>query len=385
LEPISADSNTSSPLNLGTGRARLEVHILQEVSKLGFLGAQVANVIGGRLGEQGHLVHQFEPVARESVDLLWIVRVDPHPPDAQVVQDLGPDPVFTQVGLESKGLVGLDRVQPAVLELIGPELVGEADPTPRLPEIQEHRPLFAGELLQRLVQLRFAITALQAEDVSRQAFRMHADGDNLLDAVPRTIETRARHPDRERHVLLAVYLTMCVATRLEPMKGVHLAVEALRILRPRMGEHAPILSILGEGRERENLDRLVRDHGLADRVRFADTFSYPDPFLAQIGRHDLRLLTNLNDEQPRVIFDAISQGLAPICPDSRPYRELGIDAVCSIVVGTPTPWRRRFARSMSGRWRFSLIQSLIRRHAPWSFWREVRCLTRLSPCRSGNP
>ena len=36
------------------------------------------------------------------------------------------------------------------------------------------------------------------------------------------------------------------------------------------------------------------------------------------------LLTNLNDEQPRLIFDAISQGCLPVCPDSTPYRSLGL-------------------------------------------------------------
>lgn len=114
-------------------------------------------------------------------------------------------------------------------------------------------------------------------------------------------------------------LEVCVATRLEPMKGAHLALEALRVL------GGPRLRVLGDGEERPRLEAMARRWGLADRVQFAGTYAYPQPFLEEISRHHLVLLTNLNDEQPRLLFDAISQGVVPICPDAAPYRELGID------------------------------------------------------------
>ena len=53
--------------------------------------------------------------------------------------------------------------------------------------------------------------------------------------------------------------------------------------------------------------------------------AYPRPFLDLLNTMDAVLLTNLNDEQPRLIFDALSQGCLPICPDTPAYRGLGLD------------------------------------------------------------
>ena len=120
-------------------------------------------------------------------------------------------------------------------------------------------------------------------------------------------------------------LSACVATRLEPMKGVQLAIEALRTLREHLGTRAPSLVILGSGPEQRALEELVEKHGLGEGVQFRGTFAYPDPFFAEIRRYDVMLLTNLNVEQPRIIFDALSQGLLPVCPDSTPYQALKLD------------------------------------------------------------
>jgi hypothetical protein len=45
-----------------------------------------------------------------------------------------------------------------------------------------------------------------------------------------------------------------------------------------------------------------------------------------LGTTDAVLITNLNDEQPRLIFDALSQGCLPICPDTKAYRSFGLDS-----------------------------------------------------------
>jgi glycosyltransferase involved in cell wall biosynthesis len=124
-------------------------------------------------------------------------------------------------------------------------------------------------------------------------------------------------------------LRICVATNLQPMKGVHVAVEAMKLLRDRLGAAAAArsisLTILGEGPELSSLKEAVRAFDLENIVSFGGTFDYPQPFLREIGRYHLMLLTNLNDEQPRLIFDAASQGLLLLCPDSPPYRALGLD------------------------------------------------------------
>ncbi len=120
-------------------------------------------------------------------------------------------------------------------------------------------------------------------------------------------------------------LRLCIATRLEPMKGVHLALEALARLKDQSEENTPELLILGEGEELERLQKLSKKLAIDHLITFGGTRPYPNEFFNTIREYDLMLLTNLNDEQPRLIFDAISQGLIPVCPDSSPFKALALE------------------------------------------------------------
>ncbi len=114
---------------------------------------------------------------------------------------------------------------------------------------------------------------------------------------------------------------LCVAARLERMKGIHLALEALA-MQPDVPDRR--LLIAGQGPEEAALRAQVDALGLRDTVEFVGTFAYPGPFLEFLRSQDIVVLTNLNDEQPRLVFDALSQGCLIVCPDSLPYRALGI-------------------------------------------------------------
>ena len=116
-----------------------------------------------------------------------------------------------------------------------------------------------------------------------------------------------------------------IATRLEPMKGVHLAIEALEHIK-NLGKSLPSLSILGKGPAFDDLNAMVQANKLQNTVSFDGVRAYPDEFFAELRNFELVLLTNLNEEQPRLIFDAISQGLIPICPDSAAYQHLKLPA-----------------------------------------------------------
>ncbi len=117
---------------------------------------------------------------------------------------------------------------------------------------------------------------------------------------------------------------LCIAARLERMKGVHLGIEALAKIVSRPPHSNFELMILGDGPERESLQEQVRRANLAELVRFGGTRSYPTEFFGELRRHGLVLLTNLSDEQPRLVFDAISQGCIPVCPDAPAYQSLGL-------------------------------------------------------------
>lgn len=118
---------------------------------------------------------------------------------------------------------------------------------------------------------------------------------------------------------------LCIASRLEYMKGVHVGIDAFARIRAaeERGEHST-LTILGAGTQRAALERQASDAGLGSDVRFGGTRSYPIEFFDELGHHGLVLLTNLSDEQPRLVFDAVTQGCLPVCPDSPAYASLGL-------------------------------------------------------------
>ena len=123
---------------------------------------------------------------------------------------------------------------------------------------------------------------------------------------------RARRSDPAR---------VCMAGRLEAMKGFHIGIAAFVEAGP---ERFAGLTIIGEGAERDRLARLAADARLQG-FRILSGVPYPDAFFAFLDAQDIVLMTNLNDEQPRLIFDAISRGCIPLCPDTPPYRALGLD------------------------------------------------------------
>ncbi len=116
-----------------------------------------------------------------------------------------------------------------------------------------------------------------------------------------------------------------IAARLEPMKGVHLAIEALVHIK-KSAKVLPTLNILGKGPALDDLNTMVQANKLENIVSFDGVRAYPDEFFGELRNFELVLLTNLNEEQPRLIFDAISQGLIPICPDSAAYQHLKLPA-----------------------------------------------------------
>jgi glycosyltransferase involved in cell wall biosynthesis len=114
---------------------------------------------------------------------------------------------------------------------------------------------------------------------------------------------------------------LCIATRLEKMKGVHVGIEAVNRL-CKSGSAGFTLAIFGAGPELAELEQQVKRADLSQTVTFNGVLAYPQPFLGRIRSYGIVLLTNLNEEQPRLIFDAISQGTLPLCPNTRPYAAL---------------------------------------------------------------
>lgn len=118
-------------------------------------------------------------------------------------------------------------------------------------------------------------------------------------------------------------VSIVIASRLEPMKGVAIGVKAVAGLSA--AGQGIVLNVIGRGAEEGRLKQQVKAQGIDAFTRFPGQLDYPGPFFAALRNADYVLLTNLNDEQPRLIFDAIAQGAIPVCPRHHAYEELKLD------------------------------------------------------------
>jgi glycosyltransferase involved in cell wall biosynthesis len=72
------------------------------------------------------------------------------------------------------------------------------------------------------------------------------------------------------------------------------------------------LTIVGDGRQREKLERLAAELGLSERVRFAGELPCGDAVRAQLDAADLFVIASRSEGLPRVLLEAMARGLACI-------------------------------------------------------------------------
>ncbi len=144
------------------------------------------------------------------------------------------DGVVAHVRREAQTLVGLHRIGAAILQLIGADLVQQADATALLPQVEQHAAPFGRDGLQRGLQLCTTVAAQAEQRVTGQAFGMQTAQHRLA----------VRHiAHRQRNMLLA---------RILVEKSMH-------------GEHAERRRQFGGSDENDRHGRNPRD-GKADIV-----------------------------------------------------------------------------------------------------------------------
>ncbi|MFP3525927.1 glycosyltransferase, partial [Pantoea sp. SIMBA_072] len=103
-------------------------------------------------------------------------------------------------------------------------------------------------------------------------------------------------------------------SRLVLDKGVLLVLEAIEQLEVENIEIT--VTLMGEGDFKEHCLRFAaEDHGGIE-VRFQNAVDYGNDFFDIIAQHDWLLVPTLKQEQPRIIFDAFSQGVPVIGSDT---------------------------------------------------------------------
>jgi glycosyltransferase involved in cell wall biosynthesis len=100
--------------------------------------------------------------------------------------------------------------------------------------------------------------------------------------------------------------------RFDPIKGLPLAFEALRILLEI--SPAATLELVGEGPERPRLEALAAHLGIADRLVWTP-WSPRSEIFARMRRSDVFLFPSLRDGGGAVVVEAMASGLPVVCLD----------------------------------------------------------------------
>jgi glycosyltransferase involved in cell wall biosynthesis len=100
--------------------------------------------------------------------------------------------------------------------------------------------------------------------------------------------------------------------RLLYWKGVHIAIEALARLHPRIA--GARLTIVGDGPERNRLRQLAVARGIGAFVDFVPRLEQQELF-AYYDSYDLLLFPSLHDSGGFVVLEALSHGLPAVCLD----------------------------------------------------------------------
>ena len=119
-----------------------------------------------------------------------IVREQTNPFDAEIAHDRGREVEVPAIGLEPEGVIGLDRIEPGILQLVGLQLCHQADAAALLILIDHKPATFLGDGPHGHLQLVVAITAQRSEHFSREALRMESQQRNSVGDIA--------HDDRER-------------------------------------------------------------------------------------------------------------------------------------------------------------------------------------------
>jgi glycosyltransferase involved in cell wall biosynthesis/SAM-dependent methyltransferase len=179
------------------------------------------------------------------------------------------------------------------------------------------------------------LTPLEIEDHIKLGIGRRALFDVMESGVP--IERFVR-PEREREAVRreigvpADAPAICVIARLDPVKGVRYAIEALAQLDGIAP--APHLILAGDGPERAALEALAAAGGLRDRVHFLGLRrDVPDILHAC----DVFMLPSLNEGYGKAIVEAMSAGLPVVASNVGGVPFLVKDGVTGLLVPAAAP------------------------------------------------
>jgi hypothetical protein len=154
-------------------------------------------------------------------------------------------------------------------------------------------------------------------------------------------DPRWRDATREAWGIPRDALVFGAVGRLDPVKGYDLAIEAFEKVTRRLGSRDVRLVLVGEGPARAELDRLVRDKGLGDRVLFPGFTDRPQEVYPAL---DVFVMPSLNEGLPLALVEAMASECCPIATNVGGVPEVIVDSTLGWIV--PSGDRSRFADAM---------------------------------------
>src|SRR3954468_9853147 len=161
-----------SPAGAGGFQAQRMSHFL-------FFGLQVGERMRRRADLAGKAFDDLDAALAERAHLAWVIGQQANARNAKVVEDRGGQAEVPEVGLEPERMIGLDRVDSGVLQLVSLQLGHQADAAPFLKVIDHQSAAFLRDRLYGELELAAAIATLRAEHFAGQALR---------------VDTQERHP-----------------------------------------------------------------------------------------------------------------------------------------------------------------------------------------------
>lgn len=105
-----------------------------------------------------------------------------------------------------------------------------------------------------------------------------------------------------------------VPTRLIAEKGIRTILDAIALAEAHLTKSgvfpALIIDVIGAGAMEDEVRAFIAGHrGQAIKLSFLDPVPYGPAFFSLLGAYEAIIVANLTEEQPRIIYDAFSQGL----------------------------------------------------------------------------
>lgn len=147
------------------------------------------------------------------------------------------------------------------------------------------------------------------------------DQRSLINPATWVDENRILSPEaRQKHLLAlpADEIRLLFPARMTPDKGPEVVMHAIEILDNMTGGETPkiLIDLIGEGPLADKCRAFAESRAGAIEVRFLEAVPYGNVFFNLLSGYHAIILANLQDEQPRIVFDSFSQGVPVISSET---------------------------------------------------------------------